>query len=54
MRSNIASDDCSSTDTCSRRPTGKYKRFCSVVKAMMVPAVIPALENEEKPPPDSA
>ena len=39
MRSNRASEDWISTDTCNRRPTGKYIRLCSVVNAMMVPAV---------------
>ena len=47
MRSNRAIDDCNSTDTCSNLPTGKYRRLCSVVKAMMVPA-----DTMEGPLPD--
>ena len=40
MRSNRASDACSSTETSSSRPMGKYKRLCNVVKATIVPADI--------------
>ena len=47
MRSNKAIDDCNSTDTCCSLPTGKYKRLCKVVKAMMVPA-----ETKDGPLPD--
>ena len=37
MRSNSASDDCTSACTLSRLPTGKKSRVCIVVKATSVP-----------------
>ena len=42
MRSNRASDDCTSACTLSRLPTGKKRRVCSVVKATSVPTEIVA------------
>ncbi|REH17958.1 hypothetical protein BCF44_14038 [Kutzneria buriramensis] len=38
IRSNRATDDRSSTDTCKSWPIGKYRRVCSVVNATTVPA----------------
>ena len=43
MRSNSASEPCTSTLTCSMLPMGKKRRLCSVVNATMVPAVMPAV-----------
>ena len=40
MRSNSASDDCTSICTPSRLPIGKKSRVCSVVNATSVPIVI--------------
>jgi hypothetical protein len=36
-RSKSASEDRSSTETCSSCPIGKYSRVCSVVNATIVP-----------------
>ena len=50
MRSNRASDDCTSVDTCSMEPIGKNSRDCSVVKATRVPAVMRLLPLDRSHP----